>query len=558
MDDPGRRFPLLIAMSLLRPSSPLAPRAAERRPAPWRAAALWVGLGVVLGGSAWQLQAPPRAASVAAPATLGQLTGQACGSGTSSSRSLQKLFGGEYAIDSVSFNDPEADADPQARSGMLGGLTGLWIPTVPDNPFDALRQPQQIVSRFSFEAVGGQRGCLPEPARNVESWGWCQANSARGQFMVRYTVLQNLRIRRTGTMLANPFDLAQCEGVCLTPNIPFLGLRGCEYKDLDDGYQPAFYAGAGLPIAHWVTRDPSGGREAADRLYKDAVADQGTVASLQSFEVMLGATVSRTTQGGVRCTRSTFFGTRTYTNCQRRILQRGLRGFVLRRSYNDLRVGLTPDSAGGLQVKANVVLRGKPDTVIVAPGESAPSWYSALETIGNSLCGTSSWTACGQGAVLPVASLGGAVQLAVDDSVRAVQMCRKQVQMAGGGGDPNVCLSGQNPMVQQLSSGTPVLDSLAADRTTAGNRAADTVSTAGRVATGVGGRTIEAGVQGQVASQWRRTCQRTFARDSVRGIVSAPYGTPLDSALAPARLRLRQCLVTGGESVPATSARRRP
>jgi hypothetical protein len=145
---------------------------------------------------------------------------------------------------------------------------------------------------------------------------------------------------------------------------------------------------------------------------------------------------------------------------------------------------------------------------------------------------------CGRGQVLPDSETGATIFVARDDSLRSVQLCTK---LTGNGA---ACLSSDNPLSPNAPDDAPALDALLADRITAGARISDTdgITKNDRLATGRGQRTLEAGtVSRDVGSQWRRGCQKTFKRDSLKA-------TDRAETLVPARNRLLKCLLAGGET----------
>lgn len=501
-----------------------------------------VGSGAVLGlGLSLIVNPNPEALRASMPAPVGMVAvnqqagwrpaGESCVGGQTPNKAGLEIFGdGEYFIDMNSVVVAGEDSlDEEGAKGLLGGLVSISLPNL-----GGIIRRHQITSNFDMK-VGGKSVCLPPSAKSVASFGWCSFGGT-GEHGVRFSLHQTMRTKYESGM-----KFPGCPPKCMGWD----GIHDCEEKKLRPGVQAVMYPGLGLPVAKWQSADPQYSLQSADKLYKRAIFDESTIASNQSIDIIAGGVVVKVVKNGVRCPWDA-----KQIRCKEYNYFKRLAGTMVRRTYNDLRIGLGADSSGGLQVRANFTTLPTTERFVV-PG---PGVNTSLASLGDRLewkrqkqfnalfdrfCGRKSadaQTVCGRPVGMANEATGGSIIAARDDSLRAMQLCAK---LSGGQG-PDDCASGKNPLAPTAPDDESTLAAMAQDRLSEGARNEDTVSTVGKIETGQGERTLEDGEVQSMGSQWQRGCRKIFARDSLRAI-----GRGED--MGPVRQGLLTCLLKGGE-----------
>lgn len=493
----------------------------------------WIAAGLMAGALA-PLSRERSTAGAAMTASSWRPTGEPCSADGSINLDGAELFGygkAKYYIvkSMVYINDEGTPIDTSGVMGMLGGLDAIAMPTLENASNGA-----QIKTSFRFVVStddGDKEVCLPPSAETVKSWGWCSldAPGARG---IRYTVHQTLRTRVNTGFGTIPSCPAQCLG--------WTGYDDCDETPLGPPVVATMYPGNTFPVALWQTGDWAFSQERADMLYKQGIFDDRTVASNQSFDIIAGGIVGKAVGTGVKCPWN------DELSCEKYVYSRALVGSVVRRTYNDLRIGMGADSAGGMRVQANFTAGAKAIVLTVPSGSTSTdgmtpgdikAWEAqqGFDRLLVSFCGGGGGAfdiVCGLGNILlPNDSTGGTIFVARDDSVRMLQLCNAVI------GQPGVCMSDQNPMSPEALSDPATLDALLQDRLTPGARQEDTVSTGGRLETGHGVRQIE-GQTLSTGSQWKRRCKTAFGRDSIRAV-------DRDESMAAVRQKYMACLIAG-------------
>lgn len=521
------------------------------------------------------------------------------------------------ALDPDATDAPGEGLDGQARKALLGNLRGFTVPS---------RQQQQLRVRlgnrwqsrqdrmlqnglmlFDSRVQGTDpmrcvpseaKGLMLEPANHV-----FEASQRPGSLMIRLAAWSDLRWQRrggSGTTTGLPGSLP-CFNGCFDWSF-FGGNEGCEWvaRQPLTGAQVAPLPGT-IPVVRWQVGpgDVAYTRYWADEQYLKASFGsqaQGTP-TIQTVDIAAVPTLTgEAVADGIECPPS--LDRRKRPLCSARSISMYLDGYVLRRTYNDLRVGLQPDSAGGLRVvgRFQTARRGVAGSGIYLTANGPPSAYIAARNRARATCGRAEG-ACGSLGPVPtivgVDSAGQPARVPLwgvdyarggDDSLRAVQLCSTVMRQQGGLPDSvsarlrsggaaqgenataTACVNERNPMAEQLSDRYQVPQLV--DTITPGARTRDTTTRAGRVQTNTGIRVVQQpGDTSRVNSEWRRQCQATWRRDSVRSVTTVAPGFVLD--LKPAKVRYETCLLKGGEDLPAgwsaltpagqaAQARRRP